>query len=66
MELFETVGVIKTQPDFDEARLDDFIQRIEVMRDKGAWTKADIVELFIDTLPDFFHKDTGKYLDQRM
>jgi FlaA1/EpsC-like NDP-sugar epimerase len=66
MERFETVGVIKNQPDFDEAKLDDFMDGIETLREKGTWTKDDIVKLYFVLLPEFAHKETGKYLDQRM
>ena len=66
MERLETVGVIKNQPDFDEAKLDDFMSGIETLREKGTWTKDDIVELYFGLLPEFAHKETGKYLDQRM
>jgi FlaA1/EpsC-like NDP-sugar epimerase len=66
MERFESVGVIKNQPDFDEAKLDDFMDGIEALREKGTWTKDDIVKLYFGLLPDFAHKETGKYLDQRM
>lgn len=66
MERFETVGVIKNQPDFDEAKLDDFMVGIEALREKGTWTKDDIVKLYFGLLPEFAHKETGKYLDQRM
>ena len=66
MERFETVGVIKNQPDFDEAKLDDFMDGIEALRNKGTWTKDDIVKLYFGLLPEFAHKETGKYLDQRM
>ncbi|MDC1322468.1 UDP-N-acetylglucosamine 4,6-dehydratase [Pseudomonadales bacterium] len=66
MERFETVGVIKNQPDFDEAKLDDFMNSIEALREKGTWTKDDIVKLYFGLLPEFAHKETGKYLDQRM
>ena len=66
MERFETVGVIKNQPEFNEAKLDDFINRIEDLRKKGTWTKDNIVELYFGLLPEFAHKETGKYLDQRM
>ena len=66
MERFETVGVIKNQPDFDEAKLDDFMNGIEALREKGTWTKDDIVKLYFGLLPEFAHKETGKYLDQRM
>tara|TARA_Y100001935_G_scaffold245420_1_gene238986 strand:- start:2868 stop:4055 length:1188 start_codon:yes stop_codon:yes gene_type:complete len=66
MERFETVGVIRNQPDFDEAKLNDFMDGIEALREKGTWTKEDIVKLYFGLLPDFAHKETGKYLDQRM
>jgi FlaA1/EpsC-like NDP-sugar epimerase len=66
MERFETVGVIKNQPDFDETKLDDFMNGIETLKKKGTWTKDDIVKLYFGLLPEFAHKETGKYLDQRM
>ena len=66
MERFETVGVIKNQPDFDESKLDDFMNGIEALREKGTWAKEDIVKLYFGLLPEFAHKETGKYLDQRM
>jgi len=66
MERFETVGVIKNQPEFDEAKLDDFMDGIDTLRNKGNWTKDDIVKLYFGLLPEFAHKETGKYLDQRM
>ena len=66
MERFETVGVIRNQPDFDETKLDEFMDGIEVLREKGTWIKDDIVKLYFGLLPEFAHKETGKYLDQRM
>jgi FlaA1/EpsC-like NDP-sugar epimerase len=66
MDRFETVGVIKNQPDFDEAKLNDFMDGIEALREKSTWTKDDIVKLYFGLLPEFAHKETGKYLDQRM
>ena len=66
VERFETVGVIKNQPDFDKTKLDDFMIGIEALRKKGTWTKDDIVKLYFGLLPEFAHKETGKYLDQRM
>ena len=66
MERFEAVGVIRNQPDFDESKLDDFMDGIEALRKKGVWAKDDIVKLYFGILPEFAHKETGKYLDQRM
>jgi FlaA1/EpsC-like NDP-sugar epimerase len=66
MKRFETIGVIKNQPDFDDAKLDNFMEGIESLREKGTWTKDDIIKLYFGLLPEFAHKETGKYLDQRM
>jgi len=66
MERFDTVGVIRNQPEFDESKLNEFMKGIEALREKGAWSKVDIVKLYFSLLPEFAHKETGKYLDQRM
>ena len=66
MDRFESVGVIKNQPEFDNAKLDNFMSGIEDLRKKGTWTKDDIVKWYFELLPEFDHKETGKYLDQRM
>ncbi len=66
MKRFETVGVISNQPEFDEAKLDNFMNKIEELRKKATWTKDDIIKLYFGLLPEFAHKETGKYLDQRM
>ena len=66
MERFKTIGVICNEPEFDEAKLNEFMNGIEALREKGAWGKEDIVKLYFSLLPEFAHKETGKYLDQRM
>ena len=66
MDIFKTIGVIKNQATFDEYKLSDFEEGIQLLRAEGAWTKSDIVKLYFDILPMFAHKETGKYLDQRM
>ena len=66
MGRFDTIGVIRNQPDFDEEKLNEFMDGIEALRTKATWTKDDIVKLYFGLLPEFAHKETGKYLDQRM
>ena len=66
MDRFDTVGVIRNQPDFDEAKLDEFMDGIAALRAQATWTKDDIVKLYFGLLPEFAHKETGRYLDQRM
>ena len=64
IERFETIGVIKNQPIFDGAKLDKFMDEIKALRKKGSWTKNDIISLYFAILPEFAHKETGKYLDE--
>lgn len=66
MQRFETIGVIKNDPSFDEMRLEHFIERIRQTRLGTTWDKPEIVELFNYMIPDFNHQETGKYLDGRM
>ncbi len=49
MERFETVGVIKNQPDFDEAKLDDFMDGIEALRKKVLGPKMILLNCILDS-----------------
>jgi FlaA1/EpsC-like NDP-sugar epimerase len=66
MGRFDGIGVIRNEAVFDNAKLEAFTHRVDVLRSRGHWDKGDIVELFFGLLPEFAHKETGKYLDQRM
>ena len=66
MDRFKNLGVIKNEADFDTNLLDNFIEVISDLRNKQVWGKAPIVDLFNQMIPDFDHKETGKYLDGRM
>jgi FlaA1/EpsC-like NDP-sugar epimerase len=66
MNRFDGVGIIRNEAVFVSAELDQFADAILDMRSRGSWTKKDIVECFFRIIPDFDHKETGKYLDQRM
>ncbi len=66
MDRFENLGVIKNEADFSEEKLNNFTFVISGMKEKREWKKEEIVKLFFTMLPDFGHKETGKYLDGRM
>jgi len=66
MDRFTNLGVIKNEPVFDEDSLAEFEASISSMKDKLAWDKETIVDLFFKMIPDFGHKETGKYLDGKM
>ena len=60
------MGVIKSGQELDGSKLKYFEDKIHEFRLAGQWSKGEIVELFKFMLPDFYHKETGKYLDDKM
>jgi len=66
MDRFQNLGVIKNEGNFGSDMLDNFLEVIHQLRAQAVWEKAPIVDLFNEMIPDFDHKETGKYLDGRM
>ncbi|HHI3222472.1 TPA: UDP-N-acetylglucosamine 4,6-dehydratase [Escherichia coli] len=66
MNCFESIGVIKNDLLYNNKLLSSFEDEIMRMKNKKEWTKSQIVKLFLTMLPDFNHKETGKYLDSKM
>ena len=66
MGRFQNLGVIKNQANYSSDMLDNFLEVIHVLRAQTVWEKTPIVDLFNEMIPDFDHKETGKYLDGRM
>lgn len=67
LDTFNGIGVIKNQPSFDDAVLDQFDSEISAIRDsEGTWDKTKIVESYLKVLPELSHEEKGKYLDSRM
>ena len=66
MDRFKSIGVIKNEPIFDNQKLDYFLREIESIKSRDVWLRDEIVSLFFKIIPDFRHKETGKFLDNRM
>lgn len=66
MARFENLGVIKNEAIYDEEKLNSFEKTIKGYIQNLSWTKDDIVKEFFTMIPDFGHKETGKYLDGKM
>lgn len=66
MERFKHLGIIKNEPIYSQEKLDTFSNKIEHLKANKSWTKSEIVDLFHYMIPDFGHKETGKYLDSKM
>ncbi|MCK9455430.1 MAG: UDP-N-acetylglucosamine 4,6-dehydratase [Sulfurimonas sp.] len=66
MQKFENFGIIKNEPIFDEEKLKSFEKTIKEHKNSLSWTKEEIVKEFFKLIPDFEHKETGRYLDGKM
>ncbi len=66
MGRFESIGIIKKEASCDAARVESFETRILELRRRGHWTRRELIELFNQTIPEFHHLETGKFLDARM
>lgn len=66
MQRFHNLGVIKNEPIYDESKLQHFTETMDRMKGTRKWSKNQIVELFFEMIPNFGHKETGKYLDGKM
>ncbi|MCW4446389.1 UDP-N-acetylglucosamine 4,6-dehydratase [Vibrio splendidus] len=66
MERFANLGIIRNAPLYQQELLNLFESTIGQMKSDREWSKEQIVELFFTMIPDFGHKETGKYLDSKM
>ena len=62
----KTSFVTNYKVDFDEEKLSHFTESINAMKKKGEWSRGDLIDLFNWMIPNFNHKETGKFLDGRM
>jgi len=63
---FKNLGIIKNDPIYDKNLIDHFTTTINILKEKGNWTKEDLVKLFFEMIPNFGYIEKGKYLDSKM
>lgn len=66
MNRFENFGIIKNEGNFSTDKIDLFTNTISELKKSKKWNKEQLVDLFFKMIPDFGHKETGKYLDSKM
>ena len=66
MDRFQNLGIIKNELENFDGPIDYFEHSIRSMKQRKSWSKQEIIDLFHYMLPDFEHKETGKYLDGKM
>lgn len=63
---FKEIGIAQNNYLGSKQGLEDFLFNVKKIRKKDFYKKEDILNLFKILLPDFNHKETGRYLDDRM
>ena len=66
LDRFSSIGVIKNSATHDKEKLEHFERRIDQISSSQIWKREDFVNLFHEMIPNFGHKETGRFLDQRM
>jgi FlaA1/EpsC-like NDP-sugar epimerase len=66
MKRYESIGIIKNEANYNSDLVSLFESEISGMKLSKTWKKEQLVNLFFKLLPDFGHKETGKYLDSKM
>lgn len=58
--------VIQPAGAVDRPRLERFLQVVGDLRDRGRWTKAELVAAIQQACPDLSHLDSTRFLDEKM
>ncbi len=66
MDRFSSIGIIKNDIDYDNDKLNWFSKEIYKLKESANWDRKDLIDLFNEMIPNFNHKETGKFLDGKM
>ena len=66
LEKFKNLGIIKNKLNFNEQKINIFQTKIQNYKSDLNWNREDLKKLFNFMIPDFDHKDTGKFLESKM
>jgi FlaA1/EpsC-like NDP-sugar epimerase len=66
LKKFNKLGIVKNSILFKPEELQRFLDTIVGYKEKGSWSRNDLIRLFNNIIPNFNHKETGKFLDGRM
>jgi len=63
---FKNLGIIKNKLNYDTQKLNLFESTIQEFKTNLKWDRKSLKNLFTFMIPDFAHKETGKFLDSKM
>jgi len=66
LDRFQGFGVVRGPELAEEKSLATFFENVQGLLDRDQWTRNDLLEILQTTVADFAHKETNKFLDNRM
>ena len=66
MQRFQALGVVEQTNRHNMADVNAFFEKLEAVFAKDDFTKAQVVEVIKEFIPNFEHEEKGKNLDQKM
>ena len=66
MQRLQNIGIVKNDANFDSKKLEIFKNNILNLKSSLTWSKEEILREVFELIPNFMHKETGKYLDEKM
>ena len=63
---FINLGIVKNSQNNNSEQLDLFLHEIDRLKKDGQWSRSELIQLFNEIIPNFNHKEKGKFLDSRM
>ena len=66
MQRLQNIGIVKNDANFDSKKLEIFKNNILNLKSSLTWSKEDVLREVFELIPNFMHKETGKYLDEKM
>lgn len=63
---FTSLGIIENTKSKESSEISQFIEKLKTLLNQDSLSKAQIINLLYEFLPNFHHIETGKNLDQKM
>lgn len=66
LKSFENIGITKNNTKFTNKKLELFLEQLDKFYKKENWNRKDLLDIFGNLLPEFYHLEKGKFLESRM
>lgn len=66
LKKFSGIGIVKSMPIHIPDNTNKFIDDLIKLKESKSWTRKDLVDLVHQSVSNLDHKDTGKFLDEKM